>query len=204
MEQKQTYKEKAREHLLRSAEVKRLVAESCIDSLVAAAEIIANRFKAGGKLLLCGNGGSAADCQHVAAEFVNRLTKDLTRPALPAIALTTDTSFLTAFGNDCGFKGIFERQVQALGKPGDVLIGISTSGNSENVLQALKAAQTLGIHTVAVTGNGGGSLASLADLAVVVPEENTQYIQEAHLAIEHILCQLVEQHLFDEKGNWRS
>ena len=128
-------------HLLQSGEIKRQTAASCAESIAKAAEVIAGAFLSSGKLLLCGNGGSAADCQHMAAEFVSRFSKDLERRALPAIALTTDTSFLTAFGNDYGFEGIFERQVEALGSAGDVLIGISTSGNSPNVIRAIEAAR---------------------------------------------------------------
>jgi D-sedoheptulose 7-phosphate isomerase len=190
--------ERARAHLLESAEIKRQVAEECLHSILAAADLIAETFRSGGKVLLCGNGGSAADCQHMAAELVSRLTKDFERPGLPAIALTTDTSFLTAYANDCGFEGIFERQVQALGKPADVLIGISTSGNSPNVIRAAEAAQAASMRTVALTGSGG-HLARIAHVTVSVPSTNTQYIQEAHLAIEHILCELVEQSLFREQ-----
>jgi len=164
-------------------------------SILAAANLIAKTFRAGGKLLLCGNGGSAADCQHMAAEFVSRLTKDFERPALPAIALTTDTSFLTAFTNDCGFEGVFERQIQALGKPGDALIGISTSGNSQNVTQAIEAARETNMYTICLAGSGG-CLEKMTDVAISVPSTNTQYIQETHLVIEHILCELVEWHLF--------
>jgi phosphoheptose isomerase len=192
-------KRTAQAHLIESAEVKRQMAETCVDSILAAADLIAAIFQSGGKVLLCGNGGSAADCQHVAAEFVNRLTGDFERPGLPAIALTTDTSFLTAFANDCGFEGVFERQVQTLGKPGDVLIGISTSGDSANVIRAVGAAQAADMRTIVLTGSGGG-LAGMADVVISVPSTNTQYIQEAHLAIEHILCGLVERYLFGERG----
>ena len=131
----------------------------------------------------------------MAAEFVSRLTKDFERPGLPAIALTTDTSFLTAYANDCGFEGVFTRQVQALGRPGDVLIGISTSGNSTNVIQAVELARTIGMRTVSLTGSGG-RLAKLADVAITVPSDDTQHIQEVHLAVEHLLCMLVERALF--------
>lgn len=188
-------RERAQKHFEESAEVKRQMAETCLDEIVAAAELIAATFRSGGKVLLCGNGGSAADCQHMAAEFVSRLTADFERPGLPAIALTTDTSFLTAFANDCGFEGVFERQVQTLGKPGDVLIGISTSGNSANVIRAVEAARATDMRTIVLTGSGG-RLAGMADVAVSVPSANTQHIQEAHLAIEHILCDLVERYLF--------
>jgi D-sedoheptulose 7-phosphate isomerase len=179
-----------------SAEVKRKVADACADAIIAAADLIAATFRAGGKLLLCGNGGSAADCQHMAAELVSRLTKDFERPALPAIALTTDTSFLTAFANDCGFEGVFERQVEALGKPGDALIAISTSGNSPNVIRALASARARGLRAVALTGEGGGRMGGMANVTVAVPSTSTQHIQEAHLAIEHILCELVERAVF--------
>ena len=171
------------------------MAETCTPAIAAAADEITEAFRNGRKLLLCGNGGSAADCQHMAAEFVSRLTKDFERPGLPAIALTTDTSFLTAYANDCGFEGVFARQVQALGRPGDALIGISTSGNSANVIQAMELARTTGLRTVALTGPGG-RLAKLADVAIAVPSDDTQHIQETHLAVEHLLCLLVEQALF--------
>ena len=188
---------RARTHLLESAEVKREIAEKCIELIVRAANLIVDTFRSGGKVLLCGNGGSAADCQHVAAEFVNRLTVNFERPGLPAIALTTDTSFLTAFANDCGFEGVFERQVRTLGKPGDVLIGISTSGNSMNVIRAVEAARAANMRTIVLTGSSG-RLAGMANVAISVPSANTQYIQEAHLTIEHILCDLVERYLFGE------
>ena len=184
-------------HLLQSADIKKQTAASCARSIAEAAEVIAGAFLSGGKLLLCGNGGSAADCQHMAAEFVSRFSKNLERRALPALALTTDTSFLTAFSNDCGFEGIFERQVEALGSAGDVLIGISTSGNSPNVIQAIQAARKKKIRTIALTGNGG-RLTAMADAAIAVPSADTQYIQEAHLAVEHIVCELVESILFRE------
>jgi phosphoheptose isomerase len=190
---------KIENHLLQSAEIKRQTAASCAGSIAKAADLIAKVYLSGRKLLLCGNGGSAADCQHMAAEFVSRLSKDLDRRALPAIALTTDTSFLTAFGNDRGFEGIFERQVEALGNAGDVLIGISTSGNSPNVIRAVGAARKRNIRTIALTGNGG-RLAALADVVIAVPSGDTQYIQETHLAVEHILCELVESVLFRDQG----
>ncbi len=184
-----------RSYLAESAAIKRLTADACAESIVTAAGVITEAFRAGGKLLICGNGGSAADCQHMAAEFVSRLTKDFERPGLPAIALTTDTSFLTAYANDCGFDGIFARQVQALGRPGDVLLGISTSGNSPNVIQAVELARATGLRTVSLTGSGG-RLGKLADVAIAVPNDDTQHLQETHLAVEHLLCLLVERALF--------
>lgn len=191
--------DRVRTHLLESAELKQQVIETCMKSILAAADLIADTFRSGGKVLLCGNGGSAADCQHMAAEFVSRLTKDFDRPGLPAIALTTDTSFLTAYANDVDFEGVFARQVQALGKPGDVLVGISTSGNSVNVIRAVEAARQTSLKIIVLTGSGG-RLASMADVAIMVPSSNTQYIQEAHLAIEHIICELVERQLFTREG----
>lgn len=189
-------------HLQESAEVARRVTDECADAMLAGAALIAETFRAGGKILLCGNGGSAADAQHVAAELVSRLTADFARPGLPAIALTTDTSFLTAYANDCGFDGVFARQVQALGKAGDLLIGISTSGNSRNVTQAVEAARQATMHVLVLTGQGG-RLAAMADVAIAVPSTHTQYIQEAHLVVEHILCDLAERHLFGQVGDGR-
>ena len=186
---------KIRTHLRESAEVKNLIAGQDLGSILSAAHLIASAFKAGGKILLCGNGGSAADCQHLAAELVSRLTKEFERPGLPAIALTTDTSYLTAFANDFGFVGAFERQVLTLGKPGDVLMAISTSGNSPNILRAVKAARKIRMFTVALTG-GKGHLRKLAQVSISIPSFDTQYIQEASLAIEHILCGLIEDLLF--------
>jgi len=182
--------------LKKSAEVKLRVAESCGREILSSADAMSQCFRDGGKLLLCGNGGSAADCQHMASEFVSRLTVAFDRPGLPAIALTTDASFLTAFANDCGYDGIFERQVQALGKPEDVLIAISTSGNSKNVILAVDQAREMGITSIGLLGMGG-RLSGLCDIAISVPDDTTQHIQEAHLAIEHVICDLVEIQLFD-------
>lgn len=193
------WRETARMHFLESAELKRRIAEQCIDSVVAATRLLIKTFESGGKVLLCGNGGSAADCQHMAAEFVSRLSKDFERPGLPAIALTTDSSFLTAFANDCGYEGVFARQVQTLGKRGDTLVGISTSGNSPNVIRAVGAARKADMNTIALVGSGG-CLARMAHLTISVPSTNTQFIQEAHLSIEHILCELVERALFSNRG----
>jgi D-sedoheptulose 7-phosphate isomerase len=187
--------EQIRAHLRESARVKQEIAEKQTDSILAAAEVISRALLKGGKLLLCGNGGSAADCQHMATEFVSRLTKEFVRPAIPAIALTTDTSFLTAFANDCGYEGVFARQVEALGKSGDVLLGISTSGSSANVVSAVVTARQRGLHTIALIGSAG-RLQELADIAIQAPSSVTQYIQEAHLSIEHIICHLVERKLY--------
>jgi D-sedoheptulose 7-phosphate isomerase len=191
--------ETVRAHLSAAADVLRLTLDQCAPTILAGAELIARSFQSGGKLLLCGNGGSAADCQHLATEFTCRLTGDFIRPALPALALTTDTSFLTAYTNDFDFEGIFARQVEALGKPGDVLLGISTSGGSGNVVQAVETACSLNIKTLVLTGNRG-RLRDLADIAICVPSETTAHIQETHLAIEHIICHLVERALFSPKS----
>lgn len=192
------YREKIQTRLLESAETKQKTAQTCLESILAATQLIIGTFKSGNKVMICGNGGSAADSQHMAGEFVCVLNKAFDRPGLPAIALTTDTSVLTAHANDIHFDGIFERQVQALGKPNDLLIGISTSGNSKNVIAAFKKAKSSKIHTLALTGNDG-KLQKMADITIAVPNTNTQYIQETHMAIEHILCELVEDYLFTEK-----
>jgi phosphoheptose isomerase len=189
------FRRDAAAHLIQSADIKREVAAQCLDSILSAAELIADSFRSGGKVLICGNGGSAADSQHMAAEFVSRLTKEFDRPGLPAIALTTDSSFLTAFANDCGFDGIFERQVRALGRAGDVLVAISTSGNSPNVIRSVRAATELKMGTIALTGENG-QVCELATVAISVPSTNTAYIQESHLAIEHIICEVVEKSVF--------
>jgi D-sedoheptulose 7-phosphate isomerase len=165
-------------------------------AVVEAGRITADAMKHGHKLLVCGNGGSAADSQHLVAEFVSRLTVD--RPALRAIALTTDTSILTAVGNDYAYENVFERQVEALGQKGDVLLAISTSGNSPNCVKALKLARKLGMHTIAYTGNGGGKMKPEADINVIIPSSVTMNIQESHLALEHIFCMLVERFYFGE------
>jgi phosphoheptose isomerase len=181
-----------KEHLRRSADAKLRAADECGPSIDQAAVLIARAFTSGGKLLICGNGGSAADAQHMAAELIVRLTADFVRPGLPAIALTTDSSVLTAYTNDFDFNGVFGRQVEALGRPGDVLMGISTSGTSRNVIQAAEAARAGELSIVTLTGRHG-RLADLADVAIRVPEDVTAHIQEAHLAIEHILCHLIER-----------
>jgi D-sedoheptulose 7-phosphate isomerase len=146
--------------------------------------------RSGGKILLFGNGGSAADAQHIAAELVNRLNYD--RPAIAAIALTTDSSILTSTGNDYSFAEVFARQVSALGRPEDIAFGISTSGNSPNVLRGIEVAQGIGMQSIGLTGRGGGKLAAMVNLALIVEGPSTQRIQETHLTIGHILCELLE------------
>src|SRR5215475_1671777 len=172
------------DHLIEGAELRKLTAEKSLDSILRAAELISESFRLGSKLLICGNGGSAADSQHMAAEFVNRLSKDFDRPGYPAIALTTDTSFLTAYANDHGYDGVFERQVQALGKENDVLIGISTSGNSTNIIRAVSAARELRMKSIGLLGEGG-KLTAMVDQPIVIPSRDTQQIQEILLAVEH-------------------
>jgi phosphoheptose isomerase/UTP-glucose-1-phosphate uridylyltransferase len=186
--------EEAQAYLTESLAVQRRSFAGCVTQLVDAANAAAESLKAGGKILLCGNGGSAADCQHVATELVGRLSKQLTRPAMAAIALTTDTSFLTAYANDVGFEGIFARQVEALGRPGDVLIGISTSGRSANVARAVEMARGRQMITIALVGEGG-SLGEAVEHAIVVPDRDTQHIQETMLPLEHLLCLLIEDAL---------
>jgi D-sedoheptulose 7-phosphate isomerase len=198
VEQSEEWRSLVRRHLLESAEVTQRTAQETLDSIVEAAGIIADCFRQGNKLLICGNGGSAADAQHIAAEFVNRLSGDFDRPGLPAISLTTDTSFLTAYANDCGFEGVFERQVATLGKRGDVLLAISTSGNSGNVIKAISAAADHGLITIGLLGEGG-RMTELVEHAVIVRSRDTQHVQESMLTIEHGICMVVEQALFGRK-----
>ena len=168
--------------------------ESIHAAVLEAGRVTAEAMRAGHKLMVCGNGGSAADAQHLVAEFVVRLERD--RPALRAIALTTDSSIMTATGNDYGYEHVFERQVEALGVKGDVLLAISTSGNSKNCVLALEKARALGVHTVSFTGNGGGAMKELSEINVIVPSKVTMNIQESHLALEHIFCMVVERCYF--------
>lgn len=184
-------------HLLAGAELRAQAASSLAPAVAAAAGLIAACFQAGGKLLLAGNGGSAADCQHMAAEFTSRLRREHDRAALPAIALTTDTSFLTAYANDLDFEGAFARLVEAYGRPGDLFLGISTSGGSKNIVKAVAMAKQRGLKVIILCGEGG-SLAAEADLAVAVPSRHTALIQEIHLACEHAICDGVERLLFPE------
>lgn len=158
------------------------------------ANLIIDAFKKGKKLLICGNGGSAADSQHFAAEMVGRYKKD--RKGLPALALTTDTSILTAVANDYGFDTIFEKQVEALGEKGDVFFAISTSGNSPNVLKAIEKAKNKGMKAIGLSGKSGGKMKGLNDIDLIVPSSNTPRIQESHITIIHIICELVEGGMF--------
>jgi D-sedoheptulose 7-phosphate isomerase len=190
--------ELARARLAESARVKAALAESAAEVIARAAELIVACLRDGRKVLICGNGGSAADAQHIAGELVGRFLKE--RRALPAIALTTDTTILTALGNDYSFDVVFSRQVEALGRPGDVLIGISTSGNSPDVLRAVEAGRRLGLRTIGLTGQSGGKLAAQTDLCVRVPSAETPRIQEGHIAVAHVVCELVENAIVEAEG----
>lgn len=176
-----------------SARIKLAIAKTKSQEIEYIANFIIAAYQAGGKVVLLGNGGSAADAQHIAGELVGKFM--LERQAFPAIALTTNTSILTALANDSGYENVFRRQVEALVTEKDVVIGISTSGNSPNVIEAIKAAKMKGAKTIGLSGGRGGKLAELADLVLVVPSESTPRIQEAHITIGHIVCELVEREL---------
>lgn len=176
-----------------SLEAKRLFFTERAAELVALADAIAERVRAGGKVLVFGNGGSAADAQHFAGELVGRFTKE--GPPIPALALTTDSSIMTAVGNDYGYEYVFKRQLEAHARPGDIAVGISTSGNSKNVLEAMKVAKSRGLLTVGMTGEGGGQLAALVDHLFAAPSKETPRIQEVHHLMNHILCELLEERL---------
>ena len=190
--------ERARSYLTETAELMRSVVAESLGDVVEAADRIATCFRTSGTLLICGNGGSAADAQHLATEFVSTLTLDHPRPPIRAIALTTDTSLLTAIANDFGADGIFARQVDALGRRGDVLLAISTSGNSPNILRAAERARKNGLTVVGLTGAGGGALAPLSDVAIRVPSTVTAHVQEAHLTIEQLIALLAERALYPD------
>ncbi|MFQ5457815.1 MAG: SIS domain-containing protein [Myxococcota bacterium] len=179
---------------IESARVKVDFAERSTDAIMAAVDLVSEAFETGGKLLLFGNGGSAADAQHIAAEFVNRFQME--RPGLPAIALTTDSSILTSIGNDSEFAELFARQVKALGREGDVAIAISTSGTSPNVIRGVEAAREVPLRVIGFSGRGGGKLAGLSDVALVVPSDSVSHIQESHITLAHVICELVDQKLF--------
>jgi len=184
-------------NLVQSIMAKEAFAKETADDIVTVANWIIETFEDGGKLLIFGNGGSAADAQHMAAEFVNRFL--INRRPLPALALTTDTSVITSISNDFSYEQIFAKQVQALAKPEDLALGISTSGSSANVVKAMKTAQEMGLRTVSLTGgtkNPGGDLTQTSDLVLNVPSDSTPHIQEVHLWVEHLLCEMVEQEMF--------
>jgi len=175
------------------ADLRMKVAQDCGPAIVRAAMAMTHCLRAGGKLLFFGNGGSAADAQHLSAEFVGRFI--LERRGLPAVALTTDSSILTAVGNDYGFDRVFSRQIEALGQAGDVAVGISTSGNSPNVIAGLKQAASQGLKTIGLAGKDGGLLGQCCDIPLIVVSQNTARVQECHIAIGHLLCELVENDL---------
>ena len=177
--------------LSESSETKIKIKNTLQDEIIKAVEIISSSYKRGNKLLLCGNGGSAADCQHIATELMIRLSHHIQRPALPAIALTTDSSNLTAGGNDIGFENIFARNIEGLGVKGDVLLAISTSGNSPNIIKAVEMAHKKELSVLGFLGGDGGKLKSIVDLPIIIPSSNVQRIQEGHITIAHIICELV-------------
>ncbi len=179
-----------------SSQTKLKMQKECSDDILTAVKMITASYKNNGKLLLCGNGGSAADCQHIATEFMIRLNHNIQRPALAAIALTTDSSNLTAGGNDIGFENVFARNVEGLGNEGDVLIAISTSGNSLNVIKAVEKAKSKKMKTIGFLGGSGGKLKNIVHLPVIIPSGNTQRIQEGHITIAHIICELTELDLY--------
>jgi D-sedoheptulose 7-phosphate isomerase len=189
-------REIARSYLVQSQQVLQRAAqdEKFLDQISSISNAVAGALRRGGKVMLAGNGGSAADAQHIAGEFLSRLNFD--RAPLPAIALTVDTSVLTAVGNDYGYESIFERQVQGLGRPGDIFIGISTSGRSPNILRALRKAKELGVVTVGFGGSNLSEMLALSDLFLAVPSESTPLIQQVHITAAHIICGEVERVLF--------
>jgi D-sedoheptulose 7-phosphate isomerase len=184
------------ESLKESSETKLKIEQACKEDILKAANILSEVYRNGNKLLLCGNGGSAADCQHIATELMIRLSHHIQRPALPAIALTTDTSNLTAGGNDIGFENVFARNVEGLGNKGDALIAISTSGNSGNIIKAVEMAHKKGMKVIGLLGGEGGKLKPIVDLPIVIPSSNVQRIQEGHITVAHIICELVEDELY--------
>lgn len=181
-----------------SLQTKQIVKENLIGDIEKTSRILAESLDNGGKILFCGNGGSAADSQHITAELVIRFRGNVNRKALPAIALTVDPSIMTAGGNDIGFENIFAREVEAYGQKGDVLVGISTSGNSENVLRAVNSANNQGLTTIGLLGKDGGKIAPECAYNVIVPSSVTARIQESHIMIGHIWCEMIEEILFPE------
>jgi D-sedoheptulose 7-phosphate isomerase len=198
MEMRESMQQLVAEQLKKSIAVLSAVAADTRlhEKLIVAARQTADALRSGHKLMVAGNGGSAADAQHLVAEFVSRLVSD--RPAMRAVALTTDSSILTAIGNDYGYECVFARQLEALGQPGDVFFAISTSGNSPNILRALELVRNTGIFTVGLTGQTGGKMAPLCDVCLCIPSTVTMNIQESHLALEHIFCLLTEKMYFGE------
>jgi D-sedoheptulose 7-phosphate isomerase len=179
-----------------SSQVKDVFLNENLGRIVQVVEVVTASLKAGHKILLFGNGGSAADAQHIAGEFVNRFL--IERPPLPAIALTTDTSVLTSIGNDYDFSDIFSKQIRAIGQPGDIAWGMSTSGSSPNVVKAFEAARKVGMVTIGLTGRDGGEIAKMVDYSLNVSSGNTPRIQEAHMTVSHVICELVDVKLFQK------
>jgi D-sedoheptulose 7-phosphate isomerase len=200
MTESTNFEVRVRRSIEASIEVKQLLLQDAemVSGMARVSQVLVEAFRKGNKPLLFGNGGSAADAQHIAAEFVGRFAFD--RPPLPALALSVNTSAVTAIGNDYGFDLLFARQIEALGRPGDVAIGISTSGNSPNVLQGLAAAKKLGLHTVALAGAGGGKMRDVAEHCLCAPSKQTPRIQECHILIGHIISELVEETIFHEQS----
>lgn len=186
------------ESIRNSIRAKEAVSKTQLDNIEKAAKAMTASLRKGGKLLVFGNGGSAADSQHIAAELVGRFKME--RKALPAIALTTNTSSLTAIANDYGYDAVFSRQIEALGAKGDVALGISTSGNSKNVIEAFKKAKAIGLTTIALTGQDGAKLKRMCDISIIVETKYTPSIQESHIMIAHIICLLIERELFKKIG----
>ena len=187
-----------KETIEQSIATKQNVIKTCLEDIEQCGLILAEAVQNGGKILFCGNGGSAADAQHLAAELVIRYRSSVNRAAIPAIALTVDPSIMTAGGNDIGFDNIFAREVSAYGREGDVLVGISTSGNSPNVLNAIIQAKKQGVKTIGLLGARGGKILAECDLSVVIPSDITARIQESHIMIGHIWCEIIEETLFPE------
>jgi len=195
-------KEYIKDQIKKSYETKQAIYsnEALLDAIVAVAKECVALYKTDKKTMLAGNGGSAADAQHIAAELVGRYGFD--RPSIPSLALTTDTSNLTAIGNDYGYDQVFSRQLEGMGQSGDIFIGISTSGNSTNIVKAFESAKKKGIKTVALVGRDGGLMAKMADMSIIVPSDSTPRIQESHILIGHILCDIIEKEIFaDGVGN---
>ncbi len=184
------------DELKASSAIKLKIAEQCNDVIIKAVDTLIQTLNHQGKILLCGNGGSAADAQHLATELVIRMNPAIKRPAIPALSLSTDSSMLTAGANDIGYDNVFAREVEALGRKGDALIGISTTGKSESVNLALRAARKLGMATIGLLGRDGGPARELVDVAIVIPSEDTQRIQEGHITVGHILCALIEREMY--------
>jgi len=183
-------------HIQESIAVKQKLLEHHVEEILTASELWIQTIRDGGKILFCGNGGSASDAQHISTELMVRLKHSNNRPAIPALSLSTDTSLLTACGNDYGFNEIFSRQVEGLAGPNDLLVGISTSGNSTNVMRAIETAERIGTPCMALLGGDGGKIASMVQYPLIVPHTDTARIQEAHIMIGHILCDLTESKLY--------